>query len=236
MFVRGESRIAKDDETPASMWLNGMIQVPYGLLDLESFREWTRSDAFPQRGDFCWINGSVWVDLSMEELFTHNQVKTEYTSVLHWISKQNKKGYVCADRMRVSNPDANLSCEPDLMYVSFESLDAGLIRERVTREGTTEFEGAPDMVLEILSKSSEQKDLRLLPASYFAAGVKEYWIVDARQEKINFEIFKRGSKCFAPTRRRKGLLRSDVFEASFRLDRSVDRRGKPTFTLFHIID
>ncbi len=233
MFVKGASRIVKANAKPLTLCVNGSVNVPYGLKDLESFRAWTRSDAYPERGDFCWINGLLWVDLSMEELYTHNQVKTEYTAVLGTLSKRLKKGLVCADRMRVSHPGANLSCEPDLMYVSFESLDAGLIREIESEEGIIEFEGAPDMVLEILSKSSESKDLKWLPESYYAAGVKEYWLVDARGDKCEFEIFKRGSKGFVPTPHRKGMVRSKVFNASFKLERSTDRRGKPVFALSH---
>jgi Uma2 family endonuclease len=232
MFVKGTARVVKSDvRKTASICVDGSVTIPYGLADLESFRNWTRSDSYPERGDFCWLGGLFWVDLSMEELYTHNQVKTEYTSVLQWLGKQKKKGYVCADRMRVSHPVADLSCEPDLMFVSFASLDAGLIREIESEAGTIEFEGTPDMVLEILSKSSDAKDLKWLPELYFAAGVKEYWLVDARGDKCEFEIFKRGHNCFIPSPRRKGLLRSKVFNASFKLERSTDARGKPVFTL-----
>lgn len=234
MFVKGTARVAKPEKQKiASICVDGSATIPSGLTDLQSFRAWTRSDAYPKRGDFCWLNGLLWADLSMEELYTHNQVKTEYTSVLQWLGKKKKKGYVCADRMRVSHPIADLSCEPDLMFVSFASLDAGLIREIESETGTIEFEGAPDMVLEILSQSSDAKDLKWLPELYFAAGVKEYWLVDARGDKCEFEIFKRGLKGFVPTPRRKGLLRSKAFNASFKLERSTDARGKPTFTLIH---
>ena len=41
-------------------------------------------------------------------------------------------------------------------------------------------EGTPDMVLEILSDTSEQKDLVDLPANYQTAGIPEFWRIDAR--------------------------------------------------------
>ncbi len=35
------------------------------------------SAAFPEEGKICFINGKVWVDLSMEEYYSHNRVRTE---------------------------------------------------------------------------------------------------------------------------------------------------------------
>lgn len=43
--------------------------------------------------------------------------------------------------------------------------------------------GAPDFVLEILSKSSRKMDLKLKMAKYAQAGVREYWVVDPDGEK-----------------------------------------------------
>ena len=47
---------------------------------------------------------------------------------------------------------------------------------------------APDVVVEILSDSSVRKDLTRLPPLYAAAGVPELWRVDARHERLRFEI------------------------------------------------
>ncbi|MCC8101269.1 MAG: Uma2 family endonuclease [Clostridiales bacterium] len=44
--------------------------------------------------------------------------------------------------------------------------------------------GAPDMVVEILSPSSERKDLTIKLAKYIGAGVREYWVIDLRLEKV----------------------------------------------------
>jgi len=44
--------------------------------------------------------------------------------------------------------------------------------------------GAPDLVVEVLSKSTKRKDATLKMTKYLAAGVREYWIVDPKQKKI----------------------------------------------------
>ena len=44
--------------------------------------------------------------------------------------------------------------------------------------------GAPDFIVEVLSPSTAKKDTGIKSAKYAAAGVREYWIVDARKERI----------------------------------------------------
>ena len=47
--------------------------------------------------------------------------------------------------------------------------------------------GAPEIVVEILSKSTESKDRKLKYRRYERAGVKEYWIVDPME--VSIEVF-----------------------------------------------
>lgn len=44
--------------------------------------------------------------------------------------------------------------------------------------------GAPDFVLEILSKVTRKKDLFLKLHKYEAAGVREYWIIDLQKKRV----------------------------------------------------
>lgn len=44
--------------------------------------------------------------------------------------------------------------------------------------------GAPDLVVEILSKATRKKDMGIKQAKYMNAGVREYWIVDPDARKI----------------------------------------------------
>jgi len=49
-------------------------------------------------------------------------------------------------------------------------------------------EGAPDMVIEILSPSTARMDKRLKYKKYQSAGVKEYWIVDPEMNRLEVNI------------------------------------------------
>jgi len=53
------------------------VTIPAWVDDLDSFRRWARSDEFPESGRICFLNGEVWVDMSKEQAFWHNQVKSE---------------------------------------------------------------------------------------------------------------------------------------------------------------
>jgi Uma2 family endonuclease len=205
------------------------VRIPDWVQDLDSFRRWARSDAFPDHGRFSHLNGELWVDLSMER-FGHNQLKGEFALVIGGLVKTQKMGYFCQDGMLLTNPDAQLSTEPDAMFVSWETLRTG---EVVLDEGldTLEVLGTPDMVLEVISPTSVQKDTVVLRDLYEQAGIPEYWLVDSRQELVEFTILHRTARGYAATRKQAGWLKSRMFGKSFRLTQQVDPGGNEAYNL-----
>lgn len=65
--------------------------------------------------------------------------------------------------------------QPDLFFI--RKANAGIIEEHG-------IEGAPDLVVEILSKSSEKYDLGPKRAVYARTGVEELWIVDPAKKSL----------------------------------------------------
>jgi Uma2 family endonuclease len=209
------------------------IHIPEGAQrNLAAFREWAHSDAFPDTGRICYLNGEVWVDMSKEQFFSHNQVKTEYCAVLGSLAKAGRVGRYVPDGMLISHVGANFSVQPDGCFLSNESLRSGKIRliEGV-REGYVELEGTPDMALEVLSTSSVEKDTETLRELYWQAGIAEYWLVDCREDRLVFDILRRTPKGYVATRRQGGWIKSKVFSKSFRLTRRTDDLGNPEYTL-----
>jgi hypothetical protein len=80
-------------------------------------------------------------------------------------------------------------------------------------------------VVEIVSDSSEQEDVRRLPAAYFRAGVRECcWT--PRGPEMRFEIHRRGPDSFESTSRDSdGYQASEVLSARVRLERTRHARG-----------
>ena len=58
------------------------------------------------------------------------------------------------------------------------------VRLDMDNKTMVQFEGAPDLALEILSPSTRSKDMLLKLYKYQNAGVKEYWIVDPDHETV----------------------------------------------------
>jgi Uma2 family endonuclease len=206
--------------------------IPDSVVDLESFRRWARSRTFPAHGWFSFLDGKLWVDQSMEQLFSHNQVKTEFTVVLGGLVKANDPGYFFSDRTLFSNPSACLATEPDGLFISWASLQSGHVRLiEAKKDGFIEIEGTPDMVLEVVSRYSEHKDTKVLRDLYWRAGVSEYWLVDGRGETPRFDILRHGAKSYSATKRQRGWLKSTVFGCWFMLSRVTDRLGHPKYRL-----
>ena len=212
------------------------VRIPSWVNDLESFRRWSRSDDYPERGWVSFLDGEIWVDTHMEQLFTHNQVKTEFTIVLGGLMKGEELGYFFSDRVLLSNESANLSTEPDGTFCSFVVLEERRVSfVEGVEEGHVEIEGAPDMVLEVVSAYSIRKDTKILRQLYWRAGISEYWLVDARKTPVQFDILRWTERGYSATRRKQGWLKSKVFGRFFSLETKADRLGHPQFTL-HIED
>ena len=112
--------------------------------------------------------------------------------------------------------------EPDAMFASYETFRSGRLRQISGRrpEGVIEVEGTPDMVLEVISRSSVRKDTVDLLDQYWQAGIREYWLIDPRREPIPFDILRHTARGYVATRRQNGWLKSVVFGKSFQLLRS----------------
>jgi Uma2 family endonuclease len=130
----------------------------------------------------------------------------------------------------------DVSAEPDIVYLSFQSLDEGrakLVKSASGKDDSyVEVEGAPDLVVEIVSDSSVNKDTKRLPPAYFDAGVRELWLVDARKKKLSFQIHHRGESAFAavPTSS-DGFQRSEVLQCAFSFRRNRHARGHWVYQL-----
>ena len=75
------------------------------------------------------------------------------------------------------------SREPDILYVS---------REQLGRLTDKRFEGAPDLVVEVVSPGSVTIDRVDKYLEYERAGVREYWIIDPRPRQEQADFFVRG--------------------------------------------
>jgi Uma2 family endonuclease len=209
-----------------------VISVPEWVKDLESFRRWTDEDDFPDEFRVWWLRGEVWIDVSKEQIFTHVLVKTRFTRTLDTLAEQGQLGIYLTDGVLLSNFAADISGNPDGLFITAATLASDRVRLIEGSEGGfVELQGSPDMVLEILSKSSEKKDNLTLKQAYHEAGVREYWVVDARKEPLVFDVFRATAKGYVRAPKQQGWVKSGVFGKSFKLDVSAGLQGHPNYTL-----
>lgn len=78
-------------------------------------------------------------------------------------------GYCFTDSADVHFPDGSLF-SPDFSVVLNEN------KQIINWRG--DIYGAPDMVVEVLSKSTRRNNVTIKKDTYEASGVREYWIVD----------------------------------------------------------
>ena len=217
----------------ADVFVPDGINVPGWIVDLETYRQWATSEDYPQSGWVSFLNGTIFVDPHMEELFTHNQVKGAYAHSIVSALGSTPCGMYVYDRMLMTNPTANLSTEPDGLFVFWTSIQADRLRMIEGAEGYTELAGTPDMVLEVVSKHSVRKDTVLLRGLYWKAEIPEFWLVDARGAEPRFEILRRGEKDYVAVEPQDGWLTSTVFQRQFQIVKQTNPLGQPQFIVNH---
>src|SRR5262249_34739303 len=158
----------------------------------------------------------------------HVDVKDEYTATLRLLAKAEESGLYFSDGLFYYNEDADIGGQPDGTFVLFTTLESAVARLIEGRDGVyVEIVGTPDMVLEIISRSSVKKDTVVLKRAYWEAGIPEYWLVDARRPPSQFTIYRHTARGYVAVRAKDGWLRSAVFGKSFRLTQTTTKLGLP---------
>ncbi len=212
------------------------VRIPAGLPNLAAFRRWARSDDFPEKGRIDWIDGGVEVDMSPEDLNTHGTPKVAIVRDISTLVEGSDRGVVLTDASRMSATEADLSSEPDVVVVFFASVESGKVRlvPKVSREEGrfVEIEGAADLVVECVSDSSEEKDHRRLKEAYHRAGVREYWLVDARVSPPLLALYRYTRRSYREVSARSdGFRPSAVLGVAVRLVRLPPRAGLVRYRL-----
>jgi Uma2 family endonuclease len=217
----------------ADVVVENKITIPGWIDSLESYRRWATSDEYPQSGWVSYLDGIIWVEANMEEFLSHNRVKQAYNGLFYTLLVQHPVGCFVPDRMMLVNEAANLSTEPDGLFYLWATMETGRLRLVPGKKtGYMQLEGTPDAVLEILSDSSEKKDLVHLRDLYWKAQVPEYWLVDVRGSAIRFDILSwtnEGYQAIPPDQQ--GWLHSGILGHSFQIERTTDPLGLAQFVV-----
>ena len=114
----------------------------------------------------------------------HQRVAFRLAFLLEWFMSTNPIGEVFIAPLDVVLSE-EVVLQPDIMFISTE-------RSHII--GNRNVQGAPDLVIEVLSPSTERRDREQKSDKYFTFGVREYWIVDLAVQTI--EVLIGGSESF----------------------------------------
>jgi Uma2 family endonuclease len=109
----------------------------------------------------------------------HQRISREIEFYLNLYSKRNESGEVLHAPLDVVLDDGN-AYQPDIFFIRKERFFIIDEKERIVM-------GAPDLVIEILSKSTAADDKGEKKDNYEKFGVRGYWLVDP--VKKSFEVY-----------------------------------------------
>jgi len=154
------------------------------MLTVEKKKKYTVADymLLEEGAPFQLINNDLIMSPSPSLL--HQLILGEFYDAIKTFLKENKnKGLLVLPPMDIHLDEDNVY-QPDLIFISAERINE-IIKDHI--------EGAPDIVVEILSPSNAYYDLRQKKDIYEKYGVKEYIIIDPVQENADVYVLKDGS-------------------------------------------
>lgn len=113
----------------------------------------------------------------------HQNAVTKLTTRMHDFARQAGMGIVLVSLVGVRLPGQPVPVQPDIVFVRADRRDI---------MGEDYVEGAPDLVVEVLSPSNWLYDRREKLLAYQQARVPEYWIVDYRARTIEVRVLEGG--------------------------------------------
>jgi Uma2 family endonuclease len=142
-------------------------------MSYEAFLEWADEDTHAE-----WVNGEVIIHMPPKHI--HQNTIGFLYELIRLFVRLFKLGEVCLAPFEVKLKPSKSSREPDIFFVATKNLD------RLTEE---QLNGPPDLIIEIVSTDSVQRDRDDKFKEYREAGVPEYWIIDPRPGKQRADFF-----------------------------------------------
>jgi len=157
------------------------VKIPAG-------REWPPQGEWTYE-DYCRLPADGWIYeviegelfMSPAPLIRHQKSSGKIFAMFLSFAEEPDAGEPYISPIDVILPSLATPVQPDVIFVTKERLDI-LKEERV--------EGAPDIVVEVLSPWNWIVDRRSKFTIYAKAGVREYWLVDPKAQTIELYVLR----------------------------------------------
>jgi len=128
------------------------------------------------------ISGELY--MSPPPRIEHQRASLRLVTKLNSFVVEHNLGEVFAAPIGVQLPNQEVPLQPDIIFIQ-------AARQEIIGEETVE--GAPDLIIEILSPGNWLYDRRTKMRVYQEGGVREYWIVEPRTQTIEVYILEEGT-------------------------------------------
>lgn len=145
-------------------------------MSYQEFLDWTTEDTHAE-----WVKGEVFVHMPAKDI--HQATLGFLYTLLRFFIDLFNLGETRVAPFEMQVIPGQVYREPDLFFLAKANLD------RLTNDKLI---GPPDLIVEIVSKSSMKQDREDKLKEYAAAGVLEYWIVDPRPDKQRADFYQLG--------------------------------------------
>lgn len=145
-------------------------------MTYEAFLDWAGEDVHAE-----WVKGEVQIIMTVSAL--HQRLVIFLIRLLQEFVERKNLGEVFSRPMQIKLAASGSGREPDVFYVAQPRL--GQVREKY-------FEGAPDLVIEVISDESVSRDRVEKFEEYEDAGVAEYWLIDPRPRRRRADFYQLG--------------------------------------------
>ena len=167
--------------------LENIIQSPRLKDHFEWLRNYMKEEQQKRKDFYDFVTEDMKAEFINGEVVIHSPVANEHESVsselytlINIFVSINKLGRVTHEKLMISLTRNDY--EPDICFFKKE-------KSARFKEGQKLFP-APDMVVEVLSKSTEKYDRGIKLEDYALHSIKEYWIIDPRQKTIEKFLLK----------------------------------------------
>ncbi len=160
---------------------NPMIPVMERVATMERLvrptkRVWSYQDYLDLPDNGCRyeiIKGELY--MSNAPSYDHQFAVTKLVSKMDHFVTENNLGVVLTAPFEIHLAEDTRPVQPDVFFIK---------AERQPTTGAKFFEGAPDLVVEVISPSSVKTDRHIKFSAYEEARVAEYWLIDPKAQSV----------------------------------------------------
>jgi Uma2 family endonuclease len=179
-------------DAAASAWPEGVPR----RMTFEEYLDWDFEDVRAE-----WVDGEV-VLMSPVRLDHQFIMQFLYELIIAHVRRYGLgKVLLPPTRMRLSTRPSGR--EPDLLFVSTKN---------ASRLKVAVVDGPADLVVEIMSPESEERDRATKFVEYEAAGIPEYWLIDPLRHEVLFNLLGEDGHYHPGVVSQEGVYRSRMLE------------------------